>query len=113
MRIQNPLFALVIVASAAGLAGCSMDARRKEYAASLESRVPEGCTVKPSMAALSFDCKASPDPSAASTQVQKLVTDECGKLGDLKIGSVSLSAGKAGYFEGYETAKGNCELKKK
>jgi hypothetical protein len=101
----------LVVAFSVELLGCKgIDERRKEYAASLESKVPEGCKVKPSMAAISFDCKDSQDPSAAAEAVQKLVKDECSNLGDLKIRSVALMAGKAGFFEAYE---GSCELKKK
>ncbi len=104
----------LVVASCGALLGCKgIDERRKEYATSLESKVPEGCKVKPVMAGIDFDCKESKDQPAAAEAVQKLLKDECSKLGDLKISSVALSAGKAGYFQGYETAKGDCTLTKK
>lgn len=104
----------LLVAASAQMLGCKgIDERRKEYAASLESRVPEGCKVSPKMAAIDFDCKESKDQAAAAEAVQKLVKDECSKLGDLKISSVVLMAGKAGYFQGYEIGKGDCSLTKK
>jgi hypothetical protein len=105
---------ILVVAASLQLVGCKgMDDRRKEYAASLEPKVPEGCKVKPSLASIGFDCKDSKDQAAAVEAVQTLVKAECSKLGDLKIGSVVIMAGKAGYFEGHETAKGNCALTKK
>ncbi|NUO50659.1 MAG: hypothetical protein HOV80_17530 [Polyangiaceae bacterium] len=114
MIINRSVIAGGLFVVAFSVLGCKgIDEKRKEYATSLESKVPEGCKVKPSAAAIDFDCKDSKDQAAAAEAVQKLVKDECSKLGELKISSVVLSAGKAGYFQGYETAKGDCTLTKK
>jgi hypothetical protein len=107
--------ALVILAmGVASVSGCkSMDDRRKEYGAELQKKMPEGCEVKPQMGAYTIDCAKAGDKDAAIAKVLETVKAECSNLGGLKISSVALSTGGAGYYESYGIKDGDCELKKK
>jgi hypothetical protein len=107
---------LPVVVLASSAAGCKgIDERRKTYAEELQKKVPQGCTVKPSMAALTIDCNGASDKKTAVESAQSTVKAECGAIGDLKISSVVVNATGVGWFENEigGIAKGNCELKKR
>jgi hypothetical protein len=106
-----PLLTMLALGLVSGCKG--IDERRKEYGAELQTKMPEGCTVKPSMGAYTIDCAAASDKPAAIEKVLATVKGECAAMGDLKISSVALSTGGAGYYESYGVKDGDCELKKK
>jgi hypothetical protein len=111
-HIAPSRFALLL--GLVAMVGCkSMDDRRKEYGAELQKKMPEGCEVKPQMGAYTIDCAKAADKDTAITKVLETVKGECSALGGLKISSVALSTGGAGYYESYGVKDGDCELKKK
>lgn len=108
--------ALVLVAAFGFVVGCKgIDEKRKAYSEELQKKVPEGCEVKPSMAAVTITCDTAKDVKAAVESARGTVKSECDSLKDLKISSVVVTGKGEGWFESEigEIAKGNCELKKR
>lgn len=110
MRRSAPLLLIPLFL----LLGCKgIDQRRKDYGEQLQKSMPEGCEVVPKAAAYNIDCKGAKDQPAAVEAVAAALKSECSSLKDLKIGSVAVFGGKAGFHEAREILDGKCDLQKK